>query len=137
MSPRDHERIFELDYADELMRIAEGDLESASVLVDTQQGRPENAAFLCQQAIEKSLKAILVKKGLPVPLVHDLGAVIAKMPSDVNLPFGYELLGFNEFAAVRRYEEGRLVLQASEMKTLFELAENVVKWCQKYLNSHR
>ena len=60
MSPRKLERKFTPSYADELINIAEGDFKSARGLLKINEGRPENVAFLCHQAIEESLKAILL-----------------------------------------------------------------------------
>ena len=62
MSPKSQERIFPRAYSAELLRIARGDHNSASFLLSglaTEGVRPENVAYLFQQAIEKALKAAL------------------------------------------------------------------------------
>lgn len=55
------EQKFKKEYAFELLKIAEGDLETTKVLLSASIGRKENVCFNAQQVIEKSLKAILRK----------------------------------------------------------------------------
>ena len=87
MSPKNQERLFPHAYATELLHIARGDHDSASFLLSglaTEGVRPENVAYLFQQAIEKALKAALCAIGRPVPLVHDLGVLVAKIPDTLD-----------------------------------------------------
>ena len=66
MSPRRQERLFAKKYAKTLLNIARGDYKTALVLLDADNYRIENAFYMAQQAIEKSLKAVLVHKEIPV-----------------------------------------------------------------------
>ncbi len=62
MSPSKQERIFKKEYAQELIKIANGDLGSAKILFQhfsDESSRAENTFFFCQQAIQKCLKAVL------------------------------------------------------------------------------
>jgi len=135
MSPKNQERRFPAEYAQELLRIAQADHDSAAYLLtgvaDEHGVRPENAAYLFQQAIEKALKAVLCARELPVPLVHDLGVLIAKIPDDLEPEFGYELGGLDEYATVRRYEEGRYILQQDELEEVQRLSNQVLSWAAK------
>ena len=54
---QNQKRLFNKEYAKELLRIAQGDGESASALFKAKVGRPENIVFLAQQSVEKSIKA--------------------------------------------------------------------------------
>ena len=111
VSPAKQEKLFSVEYAPELIRIAEGDLGSARLLLvqfGMFKSRAENIFFLAQQSIEKSLKAVLCLHGVPVPLVHELGTLVAKLPASSNPVFGYEISRLSEFASIRRYEEGSL-----------------------------
>ena len=131
MNPKNQERRFPPEYAPELLRIAWGDYTSAAYLktgVSTSGVRGENVAYLFQQAIEKALKAVLCASGLPVPLVHDLGVLVAKLPDTLDLKFGYELAGLDEYATVRRYEEGRLTLTAEELDEIERLGRQILEW---------
>ena len=139
MSPKNQERRFPAEYAQELLRIAQADHDSAAYLLtgvaDEHGVRPENAAYLFQQAIEKALKAVLCARELPVPLVHDLGVLIAKIPDDLEPEFGYELGGLDEYATVRRYEEGRYILQRDELEEMQRLSSHVLSWAAKVVSS--
>ena len=94
MSPKDQERLFPTEYSAELLRIAEADHASGAYLKTglAEPGvRPENVAYLFQQAIEKALKAAICAAGVAVPLVHDLGVLIGKLSTTLEADFGYEL----------------------------------------------
>jgi len=132
-SPK-HERIFKKEYAKELLKIASGDLGSARILYEhfsNASGRAENIFFLCQQSIEKSLKAALCALGLPVPMVHELGVLVGKIPDSTEFEFGYELANLSEFASFRRYQEGALILSLEEAQDVVAKAESILLWAQK------
>lgn len=135
MSPKQQEKKFDREYAKELIRIAGGDLAAAVAISKDPAARLENAFFMAQQSIEKALKAVLVHYEVAVPLVHDLGALIAKLPSDLNSPFGYELNDLNQFATVRRYEEGHFKVTLDEFKDVQKIAETMLSWADQKLRS--
>lgn len=139
MTPRNQEKVFDPKYADELLRIAEGDLATARFLLGGFDAgiRPENLFYLAQQSIEKALKAVLCGLGRPVPLVHELGALVAKMPEDVQPVFGYELGRLNEFASTRRYEEGRFSLTREEAEDVLLVADTLLAWAKSVVASRR
>ena len=131
MTPKDQERLFDPAYAKELMIIAKGDLDSARGLSQIKEGRPENILFLIQQSMEKAFKAVLCAKSIPIPLVHDLGVLIAKMPANLAPPSGYSLTQFNQYATVRRYEEGKSPLTKKDIHAALEIGEQVLEWSSK------
>jgi HEPN domain-containing protein len=132
MTPSKQERLFEKKYAEELIRIAEGDYKSARILAaaELKDIRIENAFYLCQQAIEKSLKAALVVNEIAVPLVHDLGSLLSKIPKNCEPPYGYELLDLNQYASIRRYEEGHWHPSADELRMVLEKTEIMLDWAR-------
>lgn len=138
MSPKDQERQFPRKYSVELLRIATADHESAYYLLtgvrSSYNVRPENAAYFCQQAIAKALKAVLCAQGEPVPMVHDLGVLVAKIPDTLEPAFGYELSGLDEYATVRRYEEGRYKLRDDELEEIRALSERVLSWARSIVD---
>ncbi len=138
MSPRKQEKIFNVAYAGELLKIAVGDLQTAQALCELLiQGKPlrtENIFFHAHQAIEKSLKAFLIKNKTPVPLVHELGSLIAKISTEHDLPFGYELSQLDSFATVRRYEEGQVVLTVEEAQTVIKSAKDCIEWVSTHVS---
>ncbi|MCX6131836.1 MAG: HEPN domain-containing protein [Proteobacteria bacterium] len=68
MSPRKQERLFSKEYAQVLWRIADGDYRTVEVLARASGYRVENAFYLAQQSIEKALKAVLVHRGIAIPM---------------------------------------------------------------------
>lgn len=136
MSPSSQERLFRPEYAAELLRIAAADLDTAEFLLEgLERGRirGENYFFALQQCLEKTLKAVLVHLGIPVPLVHDLGILLAKVPRDREPPFGYEIGALSEFAAVRRYEEGALAWGLEEAREAQALGVTALGWAKAVL----
>jgi len=125
------EKKFRKEYAPELFKIAQGDLDSAKGLTSAKLGRVENVCFHVQQAIEKALKAVLCHHEIPVPLVHDLGILLAKLPEDQNFPFGYEINDLNDYAAIRRYEEGVIELSWDDAASVIKIGDTVLKWAGK------
>ena len=86
MSPRqknpsaDHK-----DEADRWLAFARGDLDSATALLGT--GTPNrNVGYLAQQAVEKTLKAVILLDNAPFEMTHDLTAVAAQLPADFLTP---------------------------------------------------
>lgn len=57
----------------EWLEYAEHDLYSAHLLSESSRPPFEVIAYHCQQSAEKSLKAILIENGIPLPKTHDLG----------------------------------------------------------------
>lgn len=138
MSPSAQSRRFEPSYAAELLRVAQGDFQTAEYLMPglaEGQVRAENYFYFIQQVLEKCLKAVLVQQERPVPLVHDLGVLLAKIPEAVEPPFGYEISKLNEFAAVRRYEEGRLLWSTEEADEALLLAKTALGWARSLISS--
>jgi HEPN domain-containing protein len=130
MSPKKQERLFAVEYSKELLTIAEGDLFTAIAIQSNSKARLENAFYMVQQCIQKALKAVLVSKKVPVPLVHDLGVLLAKLPNELNPPFGYELSDLNQYASIRRYEIGQFILDNEELKLVIEKGQEILDWCK-------
>lgn len=128
VSPKKQEKIFKKEYSKELLNIAEGDLKTAIAIMKDPDARIENAFYMVQQCIEKSLKAILIQNGLPVPLVHDLGVLLGKLPDEIVPPFGYELTDLNQYASVRRYENGKFDLTKEEIELVIEKGKEFYRW---------
>lgn len=126
-------RLFPKEYSHELFRIATGDYESAIGLAQVKIGRKENIVYLCQQAIEKSLKALLVHQQIPFPLVHDLGSLLSLLPDHLIPPGGFNLLDLNPYASIRRYEEGSLPLLDEEIQSTLAATQAVIEWCKKII----
>ncbi|MBI4405339.1 MAG: HEPN domain-containing protein [Deltaproteobacteria bacterium] len=125
---------FKREYAKTLFSIAEGDLCSARDCRSGGTGRAENVSFHAEQAIEKSLKAVICHLGLPIPMVHDLKALIAALPDKCPLPpSASKMQELSEFATIRRYEEGNYALTDEELKSAIRVAEESILWAKKVI----
>ena len=134
MSPKKQERLFDRHYAATLFHIAEGDYQTALTLsLSTRNIRIENAFYLAQQAIEKGLKAVLVHNAIAVPMIHDLSALLGKLPAECNPPYGYELNELSQFATIRRYEEGAWHPTTDELADVLEKTRAMLDWTAECL----
>jgi len=96
-SPRDH--------ALALLKKAANDLMAAGATVAT--GRAlDTVCFHSQQAVEKSLKAILALHDVEYPWRHDLGELLelVKPLAPEVAPFEDQILGMTPFAVEIRYD---------------------------------
>jgi len=98
--------------------LAEKDLASAKHLLSLRPRPVEVICFLCQQASEKVLKAILVNDEASVPRTHDLVALAQSMLStyprlDILLP---KCVRLSVYAVSTRYPyPGELPVHAEEL----------------------
>ncbi len=75
-----------LEYAREWLVKARHDWMSAEVLIAHPEPLCDTAAFHCQQAVEKALKAFLVYHNVPFAKVHDL-RVLCRMCQSIDRAF--------------------------------------------------
>ena len=122
---------FAKSYAHELVKIAFQDLESAEFLAKQPGLRVENVFLLAQQALEKGLKAVLCWADQPIPFLHDIGVLVAKLDGiGIVAPFGFDLNSLSEFATIRRYLEGKETWSPSEIVDVLAQVSGACAWCQ-------
>jgi HEPN domain-containing protein len=125
------EQKFKKEYAHELLRIAEGDLETTKILFAATTGRKENTCFNAQQVIEKSIKAVLCYHEIPVPFTHNLDILMDRLPNHLQLTEAEGINELSEYATIRRYEEGTFELDHDDLLTAVKLAETTLIWARK------
>jgi len=107
---------------------ARRDVETALYL--SQGERYEEACFFCQQAVEKTLKAVLIARSGKIVKTHDLVflAGLTNLPSKFKEPC-------KELTAVyvaTRYPDSPEIVDEEERSTEFiELAGKVLKWAER------
>ena len=126
---------FKKSYALELRVIAESDLQAAKLLHGTGQARPETIVFHVQQAIEKSIKAVICQLEIPLLMVHDIGALLGCLPNDKLPPYEYDLMRFNDYAGILRHEEGKAVLENADIDIAIDVGDKVIAWAKKEILS--
>jgi HEPN domain-containing protein len=133
MSP--NERLFKKEYAPELLRIAQNDFLSGQALAQVRQVRKETVLFHFEQAVEKALKSVLCHLGEPIPLTHDIYALVQKFDASQLPPGGYGLHDLTPFATIRRYEEGNDILDDKDVQAANSITQQVLDWAQKMVGS--
>jgi HEPN domain-containing protein len=88
----------------EWLDAARGDLRMADVLLRAEDVEPWGIAFHAQQAIEKSLKAILAHDGVAVPRTHDLMDLVGRVAPRWKPPLDEDSMDrITDFAVATRY----------------------------------
>jgi HEPN domain-containing protein len=118
------------EYAFELLRLADSDVDSGHALIAAKV-RLENACFHYQQAVEKSLKAVLVYKGVAFPSTHDLNILLALLPLEIGeCPNSHSIPELNIYSAQRRYEEGPTPATEEDANEAATMASDTFNWAK-------
>ena len=113
------------------LRHARSDLALAQPTPDPQVLR-ENLCFHAQQAAEKSLKAVLVARGLAVPRTHSLGSLMDLLPPDIAVPQDVALsAGLTDHAVTSRYPGDYEEITDEEYREALRLAAAVLAWSER------
>jgi len=100
--------------AKEWIQFADKDLQAALIMLDHENIR-SIAAFHCQQAVEKCLKALLEERELDVPKTHDLEKLAARVEVGWGIAFEDErLLVLNTVYIESRYPGGLGLLPSGQ-----------------------
>jgi HEPN domain-containing protein len=96
----------------------------------------EIIGFHIQQAIEKSLKAILLRRAIDYPRTHNLGLLVDLcQSSNVQVPPEFlDLDVFNRFAVEWRYDLLPVTPQKLDRETAYDLAHRVWIWANELVN---
>lgn len=91
----------------------------------------DHAVFWCQQAAEKALKAVYIKKFSKLLKIHELvylARAIGAPPELLNL-----CEDLNPYYIQTRYPDYEETLSEEEAQKAIRIAEKVVKWAEKNL----
>lgn len=113
------------DYALEFVGAADNDLYVVDRLIGDQAAPDTMVGFHSQQAAEKLLKAVLVRRGVHFPKTHSLAYLIdlvtsSGTPVPTNLQ---ELVGLQPFAVLLRYEPSPVISGFDRQRTRQLLGE--------------
>ena len=106
---------------------AENDLTAAVQILKLGAAAPmDTIGFHAQQCVEKYLKAILVHRGIPFPRMHDLQALMQRVPRrrrpGITAPEQKQL---TNYAAATRYPEAGLNISLAEARKAVAVARRV------------
>lgn len=108
-----------------LLKKADADFKSAMKLVEYEPIILDTAAFHCQQAIEKYLKAYLVFMQIDYPRSHNLESLLDLIQATDYSFEAFHFLNLTSFAIEIRYTDDYLIPDIDEMKTYLSLVEKV------------
>jgi HEPN domain-containing protein len=97
-------------------------------------GMYEQLCFHAQQAVEKSLKAILVAADVDIPYTHNLQKLIDLLPAEV--PPNADVVDaarLTAYAISTRYPGSEEPVLEEDYREAVRLAAGVVAWATKYL----
>lgn len=94
----------DIDEVEPWLAVSERDLRAARNCLFGPEPTTEAAAYHCQQAAEKLVKAALVSHGVNVPFSHDIRVLVGSLPAADPLRPRFMLLArFTPYATVYRY----------------------------------
>ncbi len=118
--------------------LSDYDIESAQVMLDSK--RFLYVAFMCQQAIEKLLKACFVKeKGKTPPYTHSLVRLCEELSfySVINEKYQEDIELLNSYYIASRYSEDYAELSKSisleQANDMFEFSQEFLEWLKSQM----
>ena len=95
----------------------------------------EDLCFDAQQAAEKAVKALLLARGVPHPIVHDLAALLS-LPEESGVDIPVEVFDaalLTRYTAPTRYLGHMRPVTATDHREAVILANRAVWWVERIL----
>ncbi len=92
----------------------------------------EDLCFDAQQAAEKAIKAVMIKRGIDFPYIHDLGHLLFVLEeAGETIPEGVQAAEtLTTYASITRYPSTGSPVSPQEHMEAVEIAEGVVRWAE-------
>jgi HEPN domain-containing protein len=115
------------------------DLSLARIGADSDEVLPEQICFHTQQAAEKALKAVLLRKGIEFPLIHDLeGLLEIARQGRIQLPeWAENIATLTPYAVETRYPGHWEDFSEADVIEALELAQRIVDWAKAIVSAER
>ncbi len=113
-----------LAYARSDLALAREGRQSADVFL-------ESLCYHCQQAVEKSLKAVLIVHKVDFPRTHNLGTLVDRLPATAALTTAVSddlLRGLSAYAILSRYPGDLEDVSQADYTEALDVATRVVEW---------
>jgi len=97
----------------------------------------EHLCFHAQQAVEKSIKAVLIANGIEFPFTHSIQALLDLLPP--KLASAAELsnaVDLSPYAVTGRYPGESEPVTESDWRDAIHIAESVVGWAESVIHSN-
>lgn len=97
-------------------------------------GLYEHLCFHAQQAAEKSLKAVLLSRGIQFPFTHSLQALLDLLPDDLrSRPEMCEAVDLTPYAVITRYPGEYEPVTEDDYREAIRVADALVGWARRVL----
>ena len=117
--------------AEDWLRHAHSDLALARAPLPTG-ALLEALCFHAQQAAEKALKAVLVRRGVSAPRTHSIGYLLDLVASDLPMPDEVRAAAtLTDYAVAARYPGEFEPVDEAEYAAAVKAAETVVSWAER------
>jgi len=122
---------------DEWLNHAMSDLILARIGSDSAEVLPEQICFHTQQAAEKALKAVLLRKGIEFPLIHDLEELLEiARQGKIQLPeWAENIATLTPYAVETRYPGHWEDFVEADVIEALELAKRIVDWAKAIVSA--
>jgi HEPN domain-containing protein len=124
------------DLAEQLLSKASDDESAAQAMLPLESVTDAIVGFHAQQAVEKSLKAILAARSLEFPFIHDIGG-LADLCAEAGASLPTELDGVDRltpYAAGLRYDDDQPSIVARETASIWATA--AVVWARDQIHGN-
>jgi HEPN domain-containing protein len=92
--------------------------------------------FHAHQSVEKAIKAVLVARKVPIIKSHNIGALINRLPGDIQrLPELKEAISLTDYAVLSRYPGDLEPVTEKEYIEAVKLAEKVIQWAERSISN--
>ena len=135
MSPQNKKRA--LGSPPEWLSHAESDMKLARLAADDPDIRREQACFHAQQAVEKSIKAVLLSQHIEFPFTHDIEELL-EIAENNGIAISEDIReagSLNPYAVETRYPGYWLEISDAEITEAMRTAEQAIVWAKKFLES--
>lgn len=121
------------DKALQWLRRAKSNIARAQVGIVSPDILYEDLCFDVQQAVEKSLKAFCVYRGIVFPKTHDIGYLLELLEkTKITIPAKIrEASLLTDYAVELRYPGDYEPVEEDEYKNALKIMESVFKWVEK------
>lgn len=91
--------------------------------------------FHAQQAVEKSLKAILINYGIEFRKVHNIDYLVGLLPADLPLPpVIADAMSLTSYAVMLRYPGDYEEITEAEYQEAVQTARAILTWAEQVLS---
>ncbi len=95
----------------------------------------EDLCFHCQQAVEKAIKAVLIKNEIDIVKTHDIKLLLNLVPVFVSTPINpREAALMTRYAVVTRYPGDYNAVTEDHWKQALKIAEKTLNWAKEQIN---